>query len=89
MGLVIGHVDDMLELSDKDLAESYGVSENEVGKVREKLNTLKSRAEGFQERYDALHKAYPNTANPWMFDPKKTLKHMLQKWKLTKYMKLF
>lgn len=71
MGLVIGHVDDMLELSDKDLAESYGVSENEVGKVREKLNTLKSRAEGFQERYDALHKAYPNTANPWMFDPKK------------------
>lgn len=71
MGLVTGHVDDMLDLEDKDLAEAYGVSENEVGKVREKLNTLKSRAEGFQERYDTLVEAYPNTANPWMFDPKK------------------
>ncbi len=71
MGLITGHVDDMLNLEDNELAEAYGVPESQVADVRTKLNTLKERAENFQDKYDTIKEKLPNEANPWMFDPQK------------------
>jgi hypothetical protein len=71
MGLVTGHVDDMLNLNDKDLAEAYNLSEDQAGDIRKKLSTLKDRADGYQKKYELAQKRLPNQYNPWMFDPKK------------------
>ena len=71
MKLITDHVDDMLSLEDKDLADAYELDEAQAGDARKKLQTLKSRAETYQARYDKAKKVNPNPHNPWMFDPKK------------------
>lgn len=71
MKLITDHVDDMLSLEDKDLADAYNLDESQAGDARKKLQTLKSRAETYQARYDKAKKIKPNPHNPWIFDPKK------------------
>lgn len=71
MGLVTGHVDDMLTLSDKDLADAYNLTEADADGIRKKLTTLKDRAEGYQRKYDYAKRRLANPYNPWMIDPKK------------------
>lgn len=70
MGLVTGHINDMLSLNDEDLAQAYNLSQNQADDIRKKLMTLKDRADGYQRKYDHVQRRLPNTANPWMFNPK-------------------
>lgn len=71
MKLITDHVDDMLSLDNKDLADAYNLDEAQADDARKKLETLKSRAERYQARYDKAKKINPNPHNPWIFDPKK------------------
>jgi hypothetical protein len=64
MKLITDHVDDMLSLEDKDLADAYNLDESQAADARKKLQTLKSRAETYQARYDKAKKINPNPHNP-------------------------
>lgn len=71
MGLITGHVDDMLALSDEDLAQAYNLPVENAGDIRTKLSTLKNRADGYQRKFDFAQRKMPNPFNPWMFSAKK------------------
>lgn len=78
MGLLTGHVDDMLALDNNDLATAYSVTADQVPDVRKKLETLKERAENYQKKYDYQQQKMPNPGAPWMFAGKNkdgSLKH--------------
>ena len=66
MNLVTDHVDDLLSLENKDLENAFHNKES-ADVIREKLNTLKDRAESYQEDYDRVKRMKPNPYNPWMY----------------------
>ena len=69
MNLITDHVDDMLSLEDNDLENAFDNKES-AQVIREKLSTLKERAEQYQEDYDRVKKMKPNPYNPWMYSGK-------------------
>lgn len=83
MGLITEHVDDMLTLEDKDLAEAFNLSEAEAPEIRKKLNTLKSRSEGYQRKYEYAKNKKPNPYDPWLFNKDKNPKEFNEE--LNKY----
>ena len=83
-GLVTEHVDDLLTLTDSELADSFQLKEDQAPQMRVKLNALKDNAKSYQNKYDYVQKKLPNPHNPWMYDLraihknlKQNIKHML------------
>jgi hypothetical protein len=71
MGLVTEHIDDMLGLSDQELADAYNISQERGADVRKKLSEFKQSAEGYQRKYNYAKKNKPNEYDPWVYDPQK------------------
>jgi hypothetical protein len=69
MNLITDHVDDMLGLEDSDLENAFD-NKAKASEIREKLTTLKDRAETYQENYDRVKRIKPNPYNPWMYSGK-------------------
>lgn len=69
MNLITDHVDDMLSLEDKDLENAFD-NKQSATEIRQKLSTLKERAETYQENYDRAKRIKPNPYNPWMYSGK-------------------
>ena len=67
-GLVTEHVDDLLTLTDSELADSFQLKEDQAPQMRIKLNALKDNAKSYQNKYDYVQKKLPNPHNPWMYD---------------------
>lgn len=71
MHLFTDHIDDMLKLSDEDLADAYNKPSSESKIIRKRLNNIKTKAEQFSSDFRVINKEYENPHNPSMFDPQK------------------
>lgn len=69
--LVTDWADDMLKLSDQDLADATNTTVKESGSNRKNLNTLKERIERYDLRYKKVEDKFPNPFNPWLYSQKK------------------
>lgn len=77
------HIEDILNLSDEDLENAWE-NKHKAEHIREKLSTLKDRANTYQDRFDVVQRKMPNPYNPWRFNPKK--EPLLYQREMTRYM---
>ena len=69
--LFTDHMDDMLQLEDKDLANAYKKPIEEIKNVREKLSNLKDRANNFKQSYEKAQEVFKNPNDPYLFNEEK------------------
>ena len=69
--LFTDHMDDMLQLEDKDLANAYKKPIEEIKNVREKLLNLKDRANNFKQSYEKAQEIFKNPNDPYLFNEEK------------------
>ena len=69
--LFTDHMDDMLQLEDKDLANAYKKPIEEIKNVREKLSNLKDRANNFKQSYEKAQEIFKNPNDPYLFNEEK------------------
>lgn len=69
--LFTDHMDDMLQVEDKDLANAYKEPIEEIKNVREKLSNLKDRANNFKQSYEKAQEIFKNPNDPYLFNEEK------------------
>jgi len=69
--LFTDHMDEMLQVEDKDLANAYKKPIEEIKNVREKLSNLKDRANNFKQSYEKAQEIFKNPNDPYLFNEEK------------------